>query len=51
MGGVSVNELSCSWCGRSSEDVQLIEVYDDESELPTGTAPVCAECLDVLECE
>lgn len=41
----------CSWCGRSTE-VQHIEVRDDEdSELPTGTAPVCQECLEMLKCE
>lgn len=39
----------CSWCGRSTENVQLIEVRDEEdSEFPTGTAPVCTECLEQL---
>ncbi len=39
---------TCSWCGRSTEDVQLIEVRDEDSELPTGTAPVCQECIEAL---
>jgi hypothetical protein len=42
---------TCSWCGRSTENVQLIEVRDEDSELPTGTAPVCDECLNALEGE
>lgn len=37
---------TCSWCERSTEDVQLIEVRDDGSELPTHTAPVCQDCLE-----
>jgi hypothetical protein len=39
----------CSWCERPTENVQFIEIYDEGSELPTGTAPVCADCLELLE--
>lgn len=42
--------MICSWCGRAT-DVQLIEVRDENSELPTGAAPVCTECLEALGCE
>ena len=39
----------CSWCERSTEDIHLIEIRDDEdSELPTGTAPVCQDCIEAL---
>lgn len=39
-------DATCSWCERSTEDITLIEIHDEGSELPTGTAPVCDECLD-----